>query len=203
MSAMRELLPRYGRVLVVSVVLLASIACGDADPENTPAPSAPSVEHRPEVQQAIDELEVNAGFRPLLPTYLPDGLNPTPETAHVRDESQQTAIIAYFALPDSQPAEAPPAVLEITEDPAKNFECPLCPGEAGFTPLELGGEPALAEEGEASAGVVYYVLYFVAGDVFVTLNAEWDAPEGSELVNPTAEMKQELVRVAESIIVQA
>src|SRR5687767_284843 len=96
MSAMRELNRSYRWVLVVPLLLLASIACGGSDPENTPAPSGPSVEHPPEVQEAIDELEGNAGFRPLLQTYLPDGVNPTPETAHVRDESQQTAIIAYF-----------------------------------------------------------------------------------------------------------
>ena len=202
MSAMRELNRSYPWALVL-LVLLASIACGGSDPESTPSPSAPSAAHGPEVQQAIDELEGNAGFRPILPTYLPDGLNPVPETTHVRDESQQTAIIAYFALPDSQAAEAPPEVLEITEDPAKNFDCPLCPGEGGFTELELGDKPALAEEGEASEGVVYYVLYFVAGDVLVTLNGEWDVPDGSGLANPTAEMKQELVRVAESMLAQA
>jgi len=186
--------------LVVPAMLLAVIGCGGSD-SGSPAPSPPVVEHRPEVQEAIDDLEGKVGFRPVAPTYLPDGIDPTPETAHVRDETQQTAILAFFPLDDQQATPAAPAVLEITEDPATSLECPLCPGE-GFTELEVGGEPALAEEGEADEGVVYYVLYFIAGDVLVTLNGEWDVPEGAALASPTAEMKQELVRVAESMVAQ-
>jgi hypothetical protein len=189
------------RWILPPTLCLALLACGGGSGPGNRATEVPTIQHGPAVQEAIDELEENVGFRPLAPTYLPAGIDPTPETAHVRDESQQTAILAFFPLADYQEAPAPPTVLDITEDPATRFECPLCPGE-GFTELELSGEPALAEEGELIDGVVYYVLYFVAGDVLVTLNAEWDVPDGSGLVNPTTEMKQELVRVADSILVQ-
>jgi hypothetical protein len=185
-------------VFLLSAALCGLIACGGSN-SNAPAPS--DVQHPPEVQQAIDELEEQVGFRPLGPTYLPQGIHPKPETAHVRDETQQTAILAFFPEADYQEQPAPPVVLEITEDPATRLECPLCPGQ-GFTELDISGEPALAEEGEASEGVVYYALYFIAGDVLVTLNAEWDAPAGSETVTPTDEMKQELMRVAESMLAQ-
>jgi hypothetical protein len=188
------------RVLLLSSALAALIACGGSN-GGAPAPSASTARHGPEAQQAIDELEDQVGFRPLAPTYLPEGMDPTPETAHVRDETQQTAILAFFPVADYQEQPAPPSVLEITEDPAVRFECPLCPGE-GFRELELAGEPALAEEGEAGEGVVYYALYFVAGDLLVTLNAEWDVPEGSGLLSPSADMKEELARVAESMLAQ-
>lgn len=186
--------------LVLSAVLLAAFACGGSN-DGSPAPSAPTVQHSEEVQRAIDELEGKVGFRPVAPTYLPAGLDPAPETTYVRDETQQTAILAFFPSDDQQATPTTPAVLDITEDPATSLQCPLCPSE-GLTELEVGGAPALAEEGEADEGVVFYVLYFIAGEVLVTLNGEWDAPEGSGLTAPTAEMKQELVRVAESMVAQ-
>jgi hypothetical protein len=198
MCAVPRRVESYIAVLVSSAALAGLVACGGSNGDA----SVPSdAQHVPEVQQAIDDLEEKAGFRPLAPTYLPEGMDPTPETAHVRDETQQTAILAFFPEADYQEQPAPPSVLEITEDPAASFECPLCPGE-GFSELEVAGEPALAEEGEAGEGAVYYVLYFVAGDLLVTLNAEWEAPEGSGLVTPTAEMKAELARVAESMLAQ-
>ena len=200
MRAMLRIYRSYYWLPPLLGLLLALIACGGSN-GGTGADPTSTIQHRAEVQQAINDLEGKVGFRPLAPTYFPAGIEPIPETAHVRDETQQTAILAFFPLSDQQTTPVPPAILEITEDPAARFDCPLCPGE-GFTELELGGEPALAEEGELGEEGVYYVLYFVAGDVFVTLNAEWDVPYGSGLVNPTTEMKQELVRVAESMLAQ-
>ena len=201
MRALPRRVESHIAVLLSSAALAGLIACGGSN-GGAPAPSVSTAQHSPELKQTIDELEEQVGFRPLAPTYLPEGIDPTPETAHVRDETQQTAILAFFPAAEYQETPAPPSVLEITEDPATSFECPLCPGE-GFSELDLAGEPALAEEGEAGEGAVYYVLYFVAGDVLVTLNAEWAVPEGSGLVSPTAEMKEELARVAESILAQA
>jgi len=184
--------------LAFTALLLALVACGDSD-----SPTPDQQQQRPDLQQAIDKLEAQVGFRPVAPTYLPEGLDPTPETAHSRTETEQTAIIAFFPEEDNQAQPPPPAVLEITEDPAEGRTCPLCPG-GDLKEFDLKGQPALAEEGALTEEkLVYFVLYFIVGDVLVTLNAEWDVPEGSALDNPTDDMKQQLVRVAESMLAQA
>src|SRR6266545_5003301 len=150
-------------VLLLPLLLLTLAGCGGSDSGSVATGGAGAVQHPPEVQQAIDELEGQVGFRPTAPT---------------------------------------PTIVEITEDPASGANCPLCPSE-GFTELEISGESALAEEGSLpEEGLVYYVLHFVVGDLLLVLNAEWNIPEGSGLTNPTTEMKQELVLVAESMLAQ-
>ncbi len=196
-----NLMPALGMgrwALAFPALLLALVACGDSESPNP----APVQQQRPDIQRAIDELEASVGFRPVAPTYLPDGMDSTPETAFSRTETEQTAIIAFFPQEDNQAQPPPPAVLEITEDPAAGRTCPLCPG-GDLKEFDLKGEPALVEEGAiVEENLVYYVLYFIAGDVLVTLNAEWNAPQGSGLTSPTDEMKQQLVRVAESMLAQ-
>ncbi len=188
-------------VLLLTLMLLTLAGCGGSDSGGAPT-GRPAVQYPPEVQQAIDELEGQVGFRPVAPTYLPGGMDPAPETVHVRNETQQTAIISFFPLVDPPATPATPTIVEITEDPATGVNCPLCPSE-GFTEIEVGGKPALAEEGSLpEENLVYYVLHFVVGDLLVVVNAEWDVPEGSGLESPTTEMKQELVLVAESMLAQ-
>ncbi len=196
------LTPYRARALVflLPLLLLTLARCGGSDSGTAPT-SRPPVQHQLEVQQAIDELEGQVGFRPVAPTYLPDGIDPAPETAHVRNETQQTAIISFFPL-DENPAGTTLNVLELTEDPVGDAQCPLCPSE-GFTTLELSGEQALAEEGVLpEEDLVYYVLHFIAGDLLVILNAEWVIPAGTDMSGPTVDMKQEVARVAESILSQ-
>ncbi len=189
-------------VLLLPLLLLTLAGCGGSDSGSVATGGAGAVQHPPEVQQAIDELEGQVGFRPIAPTYFPEGMDSAPETVHVRSETQQTAIISFFPLFDTPATAATPTIVEITGDPASGANCPLCPSE-GFTELEISGESALAEEGSLpEEGLVYYVLHFVVGDLLLVLNAEWNIPEGSGLTNPTAEMKQELVLVAESMLAQ-
>lgn len=199
---MKLALPANGMrpwALMLIPLLLALPACGGGSDE--PAPTSQQL--RPDLQQAIAELEANVGFRPVVPAYLPEGLDPTPETVYSRTDTEQTAIISFFPEEDTQAQPAPPAVLEITEDPSEGLACPLCPG-GDLKEFQLKGQAALEEEGGiAEEDLVYYVLYFISGDVLVTLNAEWDVPADSGLTSPTDEMKQELVRVAESMLVQS
>ena len=143
-------------------------------------------------------LEQELGFSLAVPTYLPWEVEWLPNTHYVNDALRRTAYITFVPKGEPGAGRAIPIILELVEDPAESVECPLCE-EPGFDRIELRGQPALASEGPSGRDTTAYTLYFVAGETFVTLSADWamgDLPAGQL----TDEQRDDVVRVAESML---
>jgi hypothetical protein len=137
------------------------------------------------------------GFEVVLPDYLPAGLDPDPEVHVITPDALNPAVLVSFSAKDEDDGQL--LLVDIISEPLAFIDCPLCPDE-GQTSTTVHGGPAVAEEGQFLTGddSVGYGLTFAVGEVLVQLTADWFVKDPN-VTTPTAEMKDELLRIAESM----
>lgn len=200
-----------GLISAALLVVLLSLACGGS---STPgrAPSNLTAEQRARLQDFAESVEADGDLRPVLPNYLPSGLDPLPE---IIDSSKNHIALQFSSTPDeSSEKTAVPLYLEITrvfEPMSRPFFCGDGPnldvsnledydlGGRDLKCVHLDGRPAELQYTEHGDGTVQYSISFELDDLDIYVSFVWkrgqDASRESE-----EQMKKETLRVAVSMI---
>jgi hypothetical protein len=186
-----------------SAVMLLGFACS---PSAAPASNLTG-EQKARLRELADGIERGGNLRPVLPDYLPRGLDPFP-TVLSKFEARVWLVFGSARAHDNTTAPVP-VELEVTEelDPgAPPRGCSADPpledsalDELGIECVRLDGQVADLEVIEQGEGVVDYVLTFDLRDINTFMVLTWQAgAQPSE--EEHAAMRRETLRVAESMI---
>jgi hypothetical protein len=147
------------------------------------------------LQERIDELEQDVGFRPLVPRVLPEGLNPVPD---IDSQRRGEAVLIYYA--ESLSTQNAPESLFVfqasVERAARGLNCP------DFTDLDVDvierdGLRMTSEVSVTSDDTLTHFIKLRANGLCITQQLHWTAIGGAA-ASPESRILEQGLAIAES-----